>query len=200
VHAGWAVVAIVTGSIGAPRVLARRTLSFVPSDDEAFKQPYHAAASLDPQRGRAAVARATESADALAEAAFRTLLASVAPARVGTCAVLASRAREAGDLETILRSHAKMHAAEGILFREVTARAAAACGLDVVAYVEDDALTLAASSAKTTPAAVERTLAGLRQTLGAPWGRDEKLATLAGLLALEGAAARPAPRARRRAG
>jgi hypothetical protein len=52
---------------------------------------------------------------------------------------------------------------------------------------------------KSTPAAVERTLAGLRQTLGAPWGRDEKLATLAGLLALENAAARPAPRARRRA-
>jgi hypothetical protein len=72
-------------------------------------------------------------------------------------------------LAKILASHPLLHAAEGLLFRTAIADAAAECGFTVVAVREGD---------------LKSRVATLRRPQGPPWREDEKLATVAALIAL----------------
>lgn len=159
-------------------------MTLVPSQDDAYTQPYHIAASLGAQRGRAIVERCAARAEELAIDGLRGLAEEIAPSRLTSCAILTSKRTEPLELEKTLRSHALIHAAEGLLFREAIARAAVACGLELHVVAESDALATAAAAWRRKPENIEKILTGLRRTVGAPWTRDEKLATLAGLLAL----------------
>jgi hypothetical protein len=87
-------------------------------------------------------------------------------------AVAVEAASLPGQLAGILRSHAWMHAAEGVLYRQAVLAAAAECGWTARA-VEQSAL----------PAA-EQTLTTLGQAAGRPWRRLEKDATRAALTML----------------
>ncbi|MBV8152757.1 MAG: hypothetical protein JO101_11165 [Candidatus Eremiobacteraeota bacterium] len=167
VHSGWAAASIVAGTIDAPRILRRCKVVLAPSAAEEFTQPYHVAAKQDPEGARAVIARAERSAQRLAMDGLRELLES---APVSACAIVTSRARLPDDLASILASHALVHAAEGNLFREALARAAVAYAFDVERFVEQDLAPL---------------LDCLQVSPGPPWTKDEKLASLAGLLALE---------------
>jgi len=183
-HSGWAAVTVVGGTIDEPLILARRRLVVVASQEDEHTQPYHVAASLGPGRGRAVIERCAARAEELARTGLQRLAADVAPARIVSCAILTSKAREPLDLETTLRSHALIHAAEGLLFREAVARAAVACGLDIEAIPEGELFDVAARMWRTRPEAIRKRLSDLRRTVGAPWTTDEKLATVAGLLTL----------------
>lgn len=156
----------------------------MPLEDDAYTQPFHVAASLGPDRGRAIVERCAARAEELATEQLRRLADAVAPKRLVSCAILTAKRAEPLDLETTLRSHALIHAAEGLLFREAMARAAVACGLELHVVAESDAIATAAAAWNSRPASIEKKLTDLRRTVGAPWTRDEKLATLAALLAL----------------
>ncbi|MBV9646952.1 MAG: hypothetical protein JO043_05785 [Candidatus Eremiobacteraeota bacterium] len=192
-HSGWAAVAIAGGDIDDPVVVERSRLAMAPTEDAAFTQPYHLAATLGPERGRPIVQRCAAKAEELATAQLRRLLHAVGPQQVGTCAILTARDRQPQDLEKTLRSHALIHAAEGMLFREAVARAAVACGLDVQPIAEDEILGTAASMWRTAPRRIEQQLADLRRTLGSPWTRDEKLATLAALVSVSSDVSRKRP-------
>ena len=82
--------------------------------------------------------------------------------------------------------HFRMHKAEGVLFRDALIRATEACGLRSVAIPE-----------KLLPKEAERVLGApmidlvrkittLGKLVGLPWGKDQKEAALAALVALEG--------------
>jgi hypothetical protein len=180
---------VVGGTIEEPRIRGRRRLTLVPSEDEAYTQPYHVAASLGAERGRGIVERCAAHAEQLAIDGLRGLADEIAPMRLTSCAILTAKRTEPLDLEKTLRSHAFIHAAEGLLFREAIARAAVACGLELHVVAESDALATAAAAWNRKPGDIEKRLTDLRRTVGAPWTRDEKLATLAALLALH----EPAP-------
>jgi hypothetical protein len=183
-HSGWAIVTVVAGTLDEPLILGRSRLTIVPSDDEAYRQPYHVAASLGAARGRAVVERCAAHAEELATQGLRSVIERIASRRVASCAILTARIREPIDLEKTLESHALIHAAEGLLFREALARAAVACGLDVHAFVEAELLAIAAAAWRSKPERIDRRLMDLRRVVGSPWTRDEKLATVAGLLVL----------------
>jgi hypothetical protein len=183
-HSGWAVVTVVAGTLDEPLVLGRSRLTIVPSDDDAYRQPYHVAASLGAARGRAVVERCAAHAEVLATQGLRAIIEQIVPRRITSCAILTARVREPFDLEKTLASHALIHAAEGLLFREAFARAAVACALDVHAFVEAELLAVAAAAWRLKPERIDRRLTDLRQVVGSPWTRDEKLATVAGLLVL----------------
>ena len=85
-----------------------------------------------------------------------------------TAAVLVGRPRPLPPLDRILKSHAAIHTAEGIFYREVLIEACERAGLRVVRVAE---------------AEVAAHLAGLPK-LPPPWTADEKLATLAALATL----------------
>jgi hypothetical protein len=177
-------VTVVGGTIDEPLVLARRRMVVVASEEDEHTQPYHVAASMGLVRGRGVIERCAARAEELARTGLQRLAADVAPRRIASCAILTSKAREPLDLEKTLRSHALIHAAEGLLFREAIARAAVACGLEIEAIPEGEVLEVAAKTWGARPESIRKRLSDLRRTVGAPWTTDEKLATLAGLLAL----------------
>jgi hypothetical protein len=194
---GSAVAVALTGTAAAPRFLARREIELVPPDLDA--QPYHAAAGLDLAAGEELIARVEAAAERAAAAGLLalasaqppgaqppgaqppgtqqagtqqagTLLAGTGPASaVRAVAVVVKPVSLPGHLAGILRSHAWMHAAEGVLYRQAVLAGATGCGWAAHA-VEQSAL----------PAA-EQELAALGQVAGRPWRRLEKDAARAAL-------------------
>ena len=103
---------------------------------------------------------------------------------VAACAVLMPNPMPAWNLEQIRAVHIRWHQAEGVLFPDAIARAAEACGVNLVEVPEkslgqcvDDAMGAAAS-------AVTKRVDALARTLGPPWGKDQKTAALAAIVAL----------------
>lgn len=178
-HSGWAAL-VVVGRQGRDVVLSgRRRVELVA--DAWAKQPYHAAEKLPPPDARATVARGIDSGRRLA---LREVRAAVALERsrgntVAACGVLVGTPMPDWTTDEILAVHFRMHKAEGVLFRDVLVRASRACK---VRTVEVPLATLP------THARLTKQVAALGKTAGPPWGKDQKEAALAALVALEGAA------------
>ena len=187
-HSGWASL-VVVGRRGSEIVIAsRRRVELV--DDVCDKQPYHAAEHLAPQEARDAVARSIANAQAIAIREFRAAIAHEQARNnaVAACAVLVGSPMPAWTVDEILAVHFRMHTAEGVLFRDVLIRASRHCGIP---SVEIPAKTLLSHAAKVlaTPAARLKTqVAALGKAAGPPWGKDQKDAALAALVALRGTA------------
>ncbi len=82
--------------------------------------------------------------------------------------------------------HFRMHKAEGVLFREALARAAGACGVRVV-EIPEKLLDEHANKMLATPVSSPRKrIETLGKSVGPPWGKDQKDAALAALIALQG--------------
>jgi hypothetical protein len=169
---GSAVAVALSGTAAAPRFLARREIELVPQGLPA--QPYHVAADMGLAAAGELIARVEAAAENAAAAGLRALagtgLAGTGPAGVVLAvAVVVKPVSVPGDLAGILRSHAWMHAAEGLLYRQAVLAAATACGWTARA-VEQSAL----------PAA-EQAVNALREAAGRPWRRIEKDAARAAL-------------------
>jgi hypothetical protein len=139
-----------------------------------LKQPYHAAEPLPFEKAEALIRECRSRSVALAMDAIRPMIAAHAPDRA---AVLVGRALKLPPLESILKSHAMIHTAEGVFYREILMEACGQLGLRVAAVPE-----------KPLIAELGR-VDGLGRKLGPPWTQDYKLATLAALHALSGKAA-----------
>lgn len=129
--------------------------------------------------------------DAARRIAVREMRAAVMRERergheVTACAVLVGNPMPDWSVEEVLAVHFRMHKAEGVLFRDALVRATKACGLPLVA-IPEKLLTKHAESALGTPAGgLVNKIATLGKSVGPPWGRDQKDAALAALVALQG--------------
>jgi len=185
-HSGWAALVVIGESGGDFVVADRRRIELV--DDEWARQPYHAAEDLKPDAARDVVKRGVESARRIA---VREMRAAVKRERereneVSACAVLVAGPMPEWSVEEILAVHFRMHKAEGVLFRDALVRAAKVCGLRLV-EIPEKMLTPYAESALGTPASsLAKEIARLGKTAGPPWGKDQKDAALAALVALQG--------------
>lgn len=177
-HSGWAALVAAAGTVDAPRVLERRRIVIADPEVPHSKQPYHAAAELPFSLGEELVRKAIDSSRALAAEAISAAVHRLQSRghQVAACAVLLGSGKALPELSKILASHALIHTAEGVMFREVLMAGAGECRLPVTGVPEKSL----------DPAAVER-LGSLGRALGPPWTQDEKYATLAALLALDGA-------------
>lgn len=167
---GSAVAVALGGTAAAARFLARREIELVPQGLAA--QPYHAAADMDLAAAGELIARVETAAEDAAAAGLRALAGTGPTGAVRAVAVVVKPVSVPGDLAGILRSHAWMHAAEGVLYRQAVLAAAAACGWTARA-VEQSALPTA-----------EQALNALGQAAGRPWRRIEKDAARAALTVL----------------
>ena len=167
---GSAVAVALSGTAAAPRFRARREIGLLAPGLTA--QPYHAAADLDLAAGGELIAQVESAAEQAAAAALRGLAATMAPAPVRAVAVVVKPVSVPGQLAGILRSHAWMHAAEGVLYRNAVLAGAAECGWTAHAVAES-----------ALPAA-EQAVAALGQAAGRPWRRLEKDAARAALTLL----------------
>lgn len=185
-HSGWAALVVVGKCGGDLAVVDRRPIALV--EDEWAKQPYHAAEDLKPAAARDVVERGVEAAHRIAVQEMR---AAVTRERergneVIACAVLVGNPMPDWSIEEILAVHFRMHKAEGFLFRDALVRATNACGLRLVA-IPEKLLTKHAEMALKTPwSSLAEKIATLGRSVGPPWGKDQKDAALAAVVALEG--------------
>jgi len=185
-HSGWAALVVIGKRDGEFVVVDRRRVELV--EDEWAKQPYHAAEGLTPDAAGRVVQTGVEAADRIA---IREMRAAVKRERerrnqVTACAVLVGNPMPEWSVEETIAVHFRMHKAEGVLFKDALVRAAKACGLMVLAIPEKQLPEHAAKTLGTRVSAVVKKVATLGKSVGPPWGRDQKEAALAALIAMQG--------------
>jgi len=183
VHSGWAALVAVAGSPASPAVIDRRRIRIADPSVRGSVQPYHKAEELGVSKAREFLDQCAKASQAMAKTALRGAIRELRQHDVEVCAVLVGSGRPGGTLESILASHAAIHSAEGDFFRHSLASAAAACKLPVRKVKEKELLDLARAKFHMD---VNQHVSQLRKTLGSPWTQDEKLAAIAGWLALAG--------------
>jgi hypothetical protein len=183
-HSGWAALVVVGERDGDLSIVDRRRIELV--EDEWAKQPYHAAEDLSPEAAREVVKRGIESARRTAASEMRAAMEreSERGNEVAACAVLVVDPLPEWSVDEILAVHFRMHKAEGVLFREVLVRAAKECGLRLKEIPEKLLMPNAEEMLKTPASSLVKEIARLGKSAGPPWGKDQKDAALAAMVAL----------------
>jgi hypothetical protein len=183
-HSGWAALVVVGMRDGDFAVVDRRRIELV--EDEWAKQPYHAAEELEAAESRTLVARGIEQARRIAVREMRSAVKQEQERKneVIACAVLTGNPMPDWSVDEILAVHFRMHKAEGVLFRDVLARAAESCGLKLVAIPEKQLMSHAETALGITASGLAKKLAALGKVVGPPWAKDQKDAALAAMVAL----------------
>jgi hypothetical protein len=187
-HSGWAAL-VVIGDADRIEMIDRRRLELVEHNDASWaKQPYHAAEHLAAAEARRLVQRGIDAAQRHATRAMREIVgrAEREGHSVSGCAVLIGKPMPAWTVDEILAVHFRMHKAEGVLFRDALTEAAKACKQRLVAIPEHDLYDHAARALGVTAGALEKKIAALGKSVGPPWGKDQKDAALAAMVALAG--------------
>lgn len=196
-HSGWAALVVLGRRGDELHVVERCRMELVQEQHASWaKQPYHAAEGLSAGDARDLVRRGVDAARRIAVSELRAAVRRTREAghEVAACAVLVVDPMPAWTVAEILAVHFRMHKAEGVLFRDVLARASRACRLRLF-EVPEKQLDAHAERALASPAGVlRRTIAVLGKSAGPPWGKDQKDAALAAMIALP----RPAKRTRTR--
>ncbi len=188
-HSGWAALVVVGTRSGELQVVDRRRLELVEEGEAQWaKQPYHTAEPLGPSDARDVVNRGIQSARRIAVREVRAAVKRAREAKheVTACAILMADPMPDWTVDEILAVHFRMHKAEGALFREALARAAGESGLRLLALPEKRLNEHAGRALGTPLNAVLKTVATLGRSVGPPWGRDQKNAALAAMIALQG--------------
>jgi hypothetical protein len=89
-------------------------------------------------------------------------------------------------VDEILAVHFRMHKAEGVLFRDALAGAARSCRLKLLEVPEKQLDEQAERALATSVSSLRKTIASLGKSVGPPWGKDQKDAALAAMIALQG--------------
>lgn len=191
-HSGWAAVVCLGGP--APVIIERSRVMLTSAPLP--REPYHDARGGAPVEAEKIVTAAAEEARALAVEAITgllTLTTSQGDALIAGGVVLGA-GRTGLTLAQALSTHAAMHGAEGWLFREALIAATQQCGLEAMVVAQRGLRARSAAALGTSERSVSAIVQQLGQGLGAPWGQDQKTATMAALLALRSASERlPAP-------
>jgi len=184
-HSGWAALVVIGRQGGEFVVVDRRRLELV--EHEWAKQPYHAAERLEAKEARELVKRGIEAARKIAR---RELKAAVKRDKdrgneVAACAVLVGNPMPDWSVDQILAVHFRMHQAEGVLFRDVLIEAAKACELKLITLPEKTLVQDAEKLLRSPSSDLARRVATMGKSAGPPWGKDQKDATLAALVAFD---------------
>jgi hypothetical protein len=181
---GRAALVAVAGGVNEPQLVERSQIQLLP--DGAWA-PYHAAEGLDPAEARDSVRRSIASAHRLATSGIRAAAQRFAEAghELCGCAVLVGTGMPNWSTEEILAVHVRMHKAEGELFRDVLVAGVRACELELTTLPDKAALDDATKMLGVTRAGLDAYLAALGKSAGPPWGKDQKEAAAAALVALK---------------
>jgi hypothetical protein len=169
---GSAVLVALSGTADMLWFRARREIGLVPPGLPA--QPYHVAAGMDLAAARQMIGQVEHGAQKAAAAGLRSIADTLPAGAICGVAVVVKAMSVPDRLPEILRSHAWMHAAEGLLSRQAVLAAAQDCGW--TAHTAELPLLPAAGPALTT----------LGQAAGRPWRRIEKDAARAAITILTG--------------
>jgi len=185
-HSGWSALVVVAESDGFIRVLDRSRIELADHSVPGFPQPFHAAEPLPLVQAHDLVERCIETSRRMAERALRAAADDLRRRKyeVSACGILARSDRPLPPLDRILASHAMIHAAEGEMFREALLRGAKHCGIAALMIPERSVSDLAEKTLHLPFSDIRERMTYLGRELGPPWREDQKLATLAGWVAL----------------
>lgn len=181
VRTGKAVVVAVAGQVDSPEIIAKAHIQVAFTFDEGAV--FHVAENYPPERARALI---RERETLFTERALGELRAFVEREdfEVVAAGMSAPPVKRLPPLESILKTHPLLHAAEGELYRRVFADACTKLRarptrnpVDVLTKALADALGL-------RPAALTKRLDAIGKASGRPWAADQKEATLAAWNAL----------------
>jgi hypothetical protein len=171
---------VLGGPAAAPSLLARSRVPLIDDHDPEAKQPYHAVEFLciEEATGRldGYMAVATSMAHETLRAQFEELKGRDFSLR--SVGIVDSSSRKQVSLQSILASHALIHAADGDHFRNALHVAAEQCHLQVSRI---PARELEAHAGKRLRLPLDRmldTVNKLGREKGPPWGADQKKAAL----------------------
>jgi len=184
-HSGWASLIVLGVDDDHFEVIDRRRLELV--EEEWAKQPYHAAEELETKEAQQVVKRGISAAHLHARRAIRDSVkrAQKQGHRIVGCAVLMGASMPDWTVEQILAVHFRMHKAEGVLFREALAAAARHSKLIVVEVPNKTLDEFAVQSLGTSSGKLAERISSLGKSIGAPWSKDQKEATVAAMIALQ---------------
>jgi len=186
-HSGWSALVVLGAGDAHYQVIDRRRIELVEVGTASWaRQPYHAAQGLGPDEARDIVKRGIEAARRVA---VKEMQAAVKRSRelqheIVACALVLPEPMADWSTEEILAVHFRMHKAEGVLFPDALARAAAAVGLDLVAVREKRLWEDAEKALATARSTLMTKISALGKAAGPPWGKDQKNAALAAMIAL----------------
>lgn len=187
-HSGWSCLVVLGAEDAGYHVLDRRRIELVERGTAPWaSQPYHAAEGLDLVEARDIVRRGIEAARRVA---VMEMQAAVERSRellhdIVACAVLVPEPMPDWSTDEILSVHFRMHKAEGVLFPDALARAADACRLKYLAVREKELWQTAEKELVIAPSTLMDRIVALGKAAGPPWGKDQKNAALAAMIALE---------------
>lgn len=185
-HTGWAALVAIAGVPGKFQVLLRRRIELLPRGDSVPRFVYHKAAELRPSDAAELVSRAEAASEESARTAVKEVLAHLGALTIVVKAggIPCSSRPVPTDLSAVLRSHPMIHTAEGALFQRAVTSACQACGLAVISVREREVWRSVSTSWSLKEEEMRTQVDGLRKSVGAPWGTDQKTATAFALLAL----------------
>ncbi|MBZ5553508.1 MAG: hypothetical protein LAO21_12360 [Acidobacteriia bacterium] len=185
-HSGWAALVVLTGSPRSPLVLDRRRIELVDPAIQGSAQPYHAAEKLDLKDAEKFINDCTRRTELMARQVLRDVIPPLQKKGldISGCGILLSSGNPAKTLAATLASHALIHAAEGDFFRHALIHASEHFGLPITMVQERELWERAASDLELMVDKLQARIDEMGRTLGPPWTEDQKLATLAGWLAL----------------
>jgi hypothetical protein len=185
-HTGWAALVAIAGAPGKFQVLLRRRVELLPRGDSVPRFVYHKAAELPLSEAVELVSRAEAASEESALTAVKEILDHLGSLAIAVKAggIPCGSRPVPKDLSAVLRSHPMIHSAEGALFQRAVTSACQGCGLAVISVREREVWRNAASSWSLKEEEMRQQVDGLRKSVGAPWGTDQKTATAFALLAL----------------
>jgi hypothetical protein len=186
VHSGWAVAVMLYGPLDSPLVIDRRRIQLVKTFTYTYRQPYHTAKKMPRKDATKFVASVRAEATRLALSSLRSLQKDLAgqDCKIARCALLLASGRALPQLEHILASHALIHTADGVLFRDALRAACTRCRLPLEAVREKELFEIASKTLGLSTAELKRRIAEFGKSFGPPWTQDEKFAALAAWLSL----------------
>lgn len=172
-HSGWAALVVLGTDPDELVVVDRRRIEL--ADEPWIRQPYHAAEELERQAARDLVKRAIGTVHRLALSEMKAAVKRERARKneVTGCAVLVGTPMPDWNTDQILAVHFRMHKAEGVLFQNALVRAAEKCKLNTLPVLEKELMIQGSTH-----------IATLGKSVGPPWGKDQKDATLAALMVL----------------
>jgi hypothetical protein len=177
---------VVAGGVAQPEVVFRGRAELGDPSGRVKRSVYHAARALEP----AAAATLVEAAERIAaEEAAAALERTLREARdegavVRSCGVVVGTFAGQARLESILASHALVHAAEGRLYHGALLQSAESRGLDTIAIPKRSIWEQGEAALGVAQDELRDWIDQLRREVGPPWAQDQKLAALAAWIAL----------------
>lgn len=186
IHSGWGALVAVSTNAGAIEIIERRLVVIAAPEIRGGKQPYHFAKGLPLPEAEKFLAEYFMASKLLASTAVRDLTGELQDRhyQVIGAAVLLASGRPLPSLVNILASHALIHTAEGVFFREVFSKACESLDLPVTGFRERDLDECVQARFGKAAIRVQQQISSLGRSLGPPWTMDQKMAALAALTVL----------------